>query len=307
MAWQAGRVMDGLHGPVLKRLKEAAQFFCDLSLGSWDFGDSDDAQVTPFTLDRRNAEREWRAWMLGETEGDALAFWLGDAPRVTPPVCQKWITHAESGHAIWRDEAWTARVDASPLGFGTLAAHGHLDAMHVSLWSEGEPVVIDPGTGGYYGDVALRAKLAAWEAHNGPVPVCGRSVPMRAGPFLWREHHDVPKMEVVEEACVVRFACDGPFMKRSVQIAGRSARITDEVCGRTAHVVTWQLAPEWEQVEDLTWRHSNGKVVTLRLEGDGIQKYEVVNEEVSPRFGQVMKAPALRVTFTGRLVSTFSR
>ncbi|MBL9184694.1 MAG: heparinase II/III-family protein [Verrucomicrobiaceae bacterium] len=307
MAWQAGRVMDGLHGPVLKRLKDAAQFFCDLSLGSWDFGDSDDAQVTPFTLDRRNAEREWRAWMLGEKAGDALAFWLGEAPRVAAPKSGRWITHAESGHAIWRDVAWTARVDASPLGFGTLAAHGHLDAMHVSLWCEGEALVIDPGTGGYYGDAALRAKLAAWEAHNGPVPVCGRSVPMRAGPFLWREHHDVPKMEIVNGICVVRFACDGPFMKRSVQMAGRSARITDEVCGRTAHVVTWQLAPEWELVENLTWRHANGAVITLNIEGDAVQSCEVVQNEVSPRFGQVVQAPAVRVTFTGRLVSTFSR
>jgi hypothetical protein len=307
MAWQAGRVMDGLHGMILKRLKDAAQFFCDVSLGAWDFGDSDDAQVTPLTMDRRNAEREWRAWMLGEEEGAALAFWLGEAPRVTSAVRQKWITHAESGHAIWRDEAWTARVDASPLGFGTLAAHGHLDAMHVSLWSAGEPLVIDPGTGGYYGDVDLRASLAAWEAHNGPVPVCGRSVPMRAGPFLWREHHDVPKMEIVDDACVVRFACDGPFTKRSVQIAGKSARITDEVCGRTAHVVTWQLAPEWEMVGELAWRHANGAVVTLSIEGDAVQSCEMVRNVVSPRFGQVMEAPAVRVTFTGRLVSMFSR
>jgi len=226
---------------------------------------------------------------------------------VTPPVWQKWLTHAKSGHAIWRDEAWTARVDASPLGFGTLAAHGHLDAMHVSLWSDGEPLLIDPGTGGYYGDVALRASLAAWEAHNGAVPMWGRSVPMRAGPFLWREHHDVPKMEIVDEACVVRFACDGPFVKRSVQMADKSARITDEVCGRTAHVVTWQLAPEWETEGELAWRHANGAMVTLSIEGDAVQSCEVVRNVVSPRFGQVMEAPAVRVIFTGRLVSTFSR
>ena len=130
---------------------------------------------------------------------------------------------------------------------------------------------------------------------------------MGAGPFLGREHHDVAKMEIVNGICVVRFACDGPFMKRSVQMAGRSARITDEVCGRTAHVVTWQLAPEWELVENLTWRHANGAVITLHIEGDAVKSCEVVQNEVSPRFGQVVQAPAVRVTFTGRLVSTFSR
>jgi hypothetical protein len=311
MAWQSGRVMDGLHGMILKRLKDAAQFFCDVSLGAWDFGDSDDAQVTPFTMDRRNAEREWRAWLLGEEKGAALAFWLGEAPRVTSALRQKWITHAESGHAIWRGEAWTARVDASPLGFGTLAAHGHLDAMHVSLCSNGEPVVIDPGTGGYYGDAALRAKLAAWEVHNGPVPVYGRSVPMRAGPFLWREHHDVPKMEIMDEVCVVRFACDGPFVKRSVQMADSSACITDEVCGRTAHAVVWQLAPEWriggDEGREFVLSHRDGAEVKLHIEGEAIQACEVVRNQVSPRFGQVVKAEAVRVTFTDKLVSTFSR
>lgn len=90
-------------------------------------------------------------------------------------------------------------------------------------------------------------------------------------------------------------------------MAGKSVRITDEVCGRTAHVVTWQLAPEWQLVENLTWRHANGTVVTLSIEGDAVQSCEVVQNEVSPRFGQVVQAPAVRVTFTGRLVSTFSR
>jgi hypothetical protein len=134
---------------------------------------------------------------------------------------------------------------------------------------------------------------------------------MRAGPFLWREHHDVPKMEIVDDACVLRFACDGPFTKRSVQIAGKSARITDEVCGRTAHVVTWQLAPEWriggEDAREFILSHRDGAEVRLRIEGDAVQTCEVVRNVVSPRFGQVVEAAAVRVIFTGRLVSMFSR
>ncbi len=309
MAWQAGRVMDGLHGPVLKRLRDAAQFFCDLSLGEWDFGDNDDAQITPLTMERRHAEREWRAWMLGEAGGAALAFWLGDAPRGVHARDETWITHAESGHAIWRSEAWVARVDASPLGFGNLAAHGHLDALHVSLWTKGVPLIVDPGTGAYYGDVALRAKLAAWEAHNGPVPVCGRSVPVRAGPFLWTDHHDVPKMEIEEDACVVRFACDGPFMRRRVKVNG-AVTIEDEVCGRTAHVVMWQLAPEWavtmEKERVYALKHRDGSCARLCVNGEMIHECEIVTGTVSPRYGQVCEAAAVRITFKGRLASTFS-
>ncbi|MBK8095000.1 MAG: hypothetical protein IPK32_24270 [Verrucomicrobiaceae bacterium] len=118
MAWQAGRVVDGLRGPVLERLRDAARFFCDLSMGGWDFGDSDDAQIMPLTLERAHAELEWRAWMLGEAWGVSLRFWLGDAPRFEASVSRKWLRYSECGQAMWRDLAWSVRVDGSPLGFG---------------------------------------------------------------------------------------------------------------------------------------------------------------------------------------------
>ena len=309
MTWQAGRVMERLHGPVMARLRDAAQYFCDLSMGAWDFGDSDDAQITPLAMRREHAEREWKAWMLGADEGASLRFWLGDPPRVSSGNANTWVTHEESGHAIWRGDPWVARVDASPLGFGSLAAHGHLDAMHVSIWSKGHPLVIDPGTGGYYGDAALRARLAAWEAHNGPVPASGREVPNRAGPFLWMNHHDKPVLEFEDGSCVVRFACDGPFMRRRVKVNGELV-VEDEVCGRMAHVVTWQFAPEWTVTSsaegEFELKHPSGQTARLGVKGDAMQACEIVTNVVSPRFGQVMDAAGVRVRFTGRLVSTFS-
>jgi hypothetical protein len=88
----------------------------------------------------------------GKPEGAILRFWLGESPKgVRSAMRSKWLVHAESGHAIWRDARWTVRADASPLGLGSMAAHGHLDALHVSLWFEQHALVIDPGTGAYYG------------------------------------------------------------------------------------------------------------------------------------------------------------
>jgi hypothetical protein len=181
--------------------------------------------------------------------------------------------------------------------------------MHVSIWANGVPLVIDPGTGAYYGDAALRTRLAAWEAHNGPVPVCGRSSPLRAGPFLWRDHHDVPKMEIEADVCVARFACDGPFMRRRVKV-NSVLTVEDEVCGRTVHAVTWQLPPEWSvelfEERHFVLRHRGGSTVTLSVAGDAIRACEIVANTVSPRFGKVCDAAGVRITFTGRLASTFS-
>jgi hypothetical protein len=75
--------------------------------------------------------------------------------------------------------------------------------------------------------------------------------------------------------------------------------------------VTWQLAPEWriggEDAREFILSHRDGAEVRLRIEGDAVQTCEVVRNVVSPRFGQVVEAAAVRVIFTGRLVSMFSR
>lgn len=103
----------------------------------------------------------------------------------------------ESGQAVCWVGTWQARWDLSPLGYLKTASHGHLDALHLSLWLGGTALVVDPGTGAYYGDVRLRAWLASWAAHNGP-HVPDQDVPRRVGPFLWGESHAKPEWRVVD-------------------------------------------------------------------------------------------------------------
>ena len=72
-----------------------------------------------------------------------------------------------------------------------MAAHGHLDAQHISLWLNGEAMIIDPGTGDYHGDPNLRNWLASRDAHNGP---CSKLAPLaeRKGLLLWSNIHPRP-------------------------------------------------------------------------------------------------------------------
>ena len=97
----------------------------------------------------------------------------------------------DSGQAVCWTGDWILRWDLSPLGYLSTAAHGHLDALHLSLWLREVAIVIDPGTGAYYGDARLRAWLASWSAHNGPM-VPGVDFPKRLGPFLWGPPHQTP-------------------------------------------------------------------------------------------------------------------
>lgn len=308
--WHARQAMRAADSMVEARLARGAQFFRDASHAEepWDFGDSDDAQIVPVSEDRARAAAEWKAWMLGNDAGGALAFWLGDPPggvRAMPE--DEWHAYPESGIAVIECSGWKARLDSSPLGFGSLAAHGHLDALHLSLWHGPHAVVIDPGTGGYYGDEALRTKLASWEWHNGPVPVEGRERPHRAGIFLWRHHHDAPRLDASGHICRASLACDGPLVRREVSFEGEAWQIVDEVVNARPHVVRWRLSPEWsltKQVQnELRFEGPGGKKLRLGVEGGDLWRVSADRDVVSPRFGQTAESPVVTIEFRRRLVS----
>jgi hypothetical protein len=183
-----------------------------------------------------------------------------------------------------------------------------LDALHASIWMQNVPLIIDPGTGSYYGNAALRRDLSAWEAHNGPVPVSGRESPKRAGPFLWMNHHEVPKLAVGGEKCSV--SLDGVQRVVTILEADKSVCITDTLSDEQEHIVTWQFAPEWSvnavSAREFDLRHVDGLTAKLSLNGEDVRSCEVVKKTVSPRFAQVVEAAAVCVRFTGSLASTFS-
>src|SRR5215510_9478827 len=110
---------------------------------------------------------------------------------------EDWFHFPDSGQCVARVGFWSLRWDLSPLGYLQTAAHGHLDALHLSIWVKGVAVVIDPGTGAYHADVRLRTWLASGAAHNGPCPCPDwQESPRRAGPFLWSGHHAPPALEL---------------------------------------------------------------------------------------------------------------
>jgi hypothetical protein len=316
MVWQAIRVMGGKTGPVADRLREAARFFCDLvhDREPWDFGDSDDAQVTPLPSQRRTALAEWKAWLLGQEQGAALRYWLGAPPTGVVPLSPRtWKVYPLSGLAVQDVNGWKVRVDGSPLGFGRLAAHGHLDALHVSLWDGGRALVIDPGTGTYFKNPEVRTRLASWELHNGPLPLMGRVRPHRAGPFLWTRHHPAPQLALEGEACTVRLTCSGLLVSRTVQYVAEADawRLTDAIAGGQAHVVRWRLAPQWQLVGQwatgITVEHPAGGRVTLAVESDALMGFEVGEDLVSPHFGELARGMVATLTFKKRLTSLWQR
>ncbi|HVY71404.1 MAG TPA: heparinase II/III-family protein [Verrucomicrobiae bacterium] len=245
----------------------------------WDYGDSDSAHMLPFFVAEATAGQEWRSWMIQRGESAGIEYWQGatrdsfttelsadhdwintetfDLPLLAkvfplPPKDPQlaWLVFPDSGQAVCRAGRWTLRWDLSPLGYLNTAAHGHLDALHLSLWLDGHALVIDPGTGAYYADKSLRAWLASRSAHNSPCPA-GPEWPRRLGPFLWEQHHRPPSWhgpgQPAETTLAAKFDLPGVSFERTVTLSPDQTRceVTDQVAsGATAEFsVRWQFAP----------------------------------------------------------------
>lgn len=75
--------------------------------------------------------------------------------------------------------------DCGPLGFESIAAHGHADSLSFTLDAYGKEFLIDPGTYTYIADDPFRNYFRSTSAHN-TVVIDGQDQSEIAGPFIWK-------------------------------------------------------------------------------------------------------------------------
>ena len=75
-------------------------------------------------------------------------------------------------------------ADAGPLGYQTIAAHGHADALAFTLFVGGREIFIDPGTYAYHTEERWRQYFRGTAAHN-TVRVDGKDQSTSGGKFMW--------------------------------------------------------------------------------------------------------------------------
>lgn len=126
-------------------------------------------------------------WLLGDAAATEFAALEGSASVSAPER-----KFPDGGYYILgEDFAAPAEVrivaDAAPLGYLSIAAHGHADALSFTLSVAGCPMLIDPGTYAYHTDKKWRDYFRGTSAHNTlRVDELDQSVP--AGNFLWLRH-----------------------------------------------------------------------------------------------------------------------
>lgn len=82
------------------------------------------------------------------------------------------------------DDRISAAIDCGPLGFGSIAAHGHADALSFTLRCGGVEVLSDSGTYDYFTYPEWRNYLRSTAAHN-TVCVDDKNQSELLGLFLW--------------------------------------------------------------------------------------------------------------------------
>lgn len=123
------------------------------------------------------------AWLLGEQGRQAYAA-LPDAAATTLPRAFPHGGYWIMGARLDTPSEVRLIADAGPLGYLGIAAHGHTDALALSLSVAGQPVLIDPGTYAYHTQKQWRDYFRGTSAHN-TVRVDGQDQSVSGGNFLW--------------------------------------------------------------------------------------------------------------------------
>jgi hypothetical protein len=292
----------GLHAPaaVRERLRASLEFARMIRRADGtvpQVGDEDDGRVLLAA----------EGWTRLDLVGNALAAWLGAPglaaepqalaqllcgrralpPRVSPDGARAFPF---GGYTVWRSHGLLVTFDHGPLGLGAIAAHGHADALSITLSRAATPLVVDPGTYAYHEDPASRDRFRGTPWHA-TVNFGGRSQSEMLGPFLWGRRAEV---DPDGDGWLCRWA-SGDRHRRRVVMAGHTVVIEDLVAGSGAEL-SFPLAPGAEVAFDGARATARNGALTAAFEATGIEGWRVEPMEFSARFGE--RVPALRLAAT---------
>jgi hypothetical protein len=137
---------------------------------------------------------------------------------------------AEGGYGVLRRTGggdMVAVVDVGPLGYLSLCAHGHADALSLTLSIAGQPVLIDPGTYLYHSGGAWRDYFRSTAAHN-TVVIDGQDQSRPGGPFMWltKAQVEVESFERSEDRVYLAARHTG-YERRGIGVVHRREVILD--------------------------------------------------------------------------------
>ena len=239
---------------------------------------------------------------------------------VEAPVRGGMQIFATGGYTVVREheDDWPLLLvfDHGPLGYLSIAAHGHADALAIWLHVGGVPVFVDAGTFLYHAGGVWRDILRSTAAHN-TLAVENEGASIASGQFNW-SHKAIARLrsQIRPPNWSIEAEHDGYASRFGVTHCRRLTRtangfdVIDSLAGAMVpHAVSirFLLAPDLKLVSDNSgWstRLPNGAVVSIQGPA-GFKAIRARGDEVAPagwistRFGD--REPADQLLFNGRL------
>lgn len=200
-------------------------------------------------------------------------------------------------------------IDHAELGFGTIAAHGHADALSVQMMVDGKVILADPGTFIYHCNLPMRNEFRKTVNHNTIAMLDDNGNPIdqsqMLGAFLWgrKAHCTLEKFQTSSSVDTLTASHDGylPFRhQRTVEFIGKDTskpilRVKDAM-GEGKWVATWMLGADCsvkEEGEEWTIKN-DGQIVVLSV-GTDVDRIAVEDVEVSEEYGVKRPSKAIRI------------
>lgn len=259
-------------------------------------------------------------WLLGDDAATRHANKATKARRIKPrrrsfPTGGYYIL----GKDLGKGTEIRMVVDAGPLGYQSIAAHGHADALSVTLSVQGNEILVDPGTYAYHTQRRWREYFRGTRAHN-TVVVDGADQSVSGGNFMWIRHASArcllwkvsrERDEFIGEHDGYMRLPDPARHQRTVFFVRDQSRflIMDRIDAKAEHVVEryWHFAEDCQVTVDgleilvatngvqVRLRCLDGHCEALRLRGSD----DPIGGWVSRRFD--VKVPSTTVVWKNRI------
>jgi hypothetical protein len=275
-------------------------------------GDADDGIV--FRLDSPGSDRAEQLLALGDAvlrrsqPTHPGVRWLlhtlpGKRPEADPHESETGWAFPDGGYLLFGSHFGEpgeikGMVDCGPLGYLGIAAHGHADALALTLSIGGEECLVDPGTYSYWQEPKWRDYFRGTSAHN-TVRIDGLDQSVSGGRFMWlkKARASIERMPQSPHEFDFRGSHDGyerladPVRHmRSVRFDAASATLTvrDEIAAKKHHQVElfWHFAPGLDVRLNSAGLHVRGKRFALQMHAHGADlKLELVRGNENPPLG----------------------
>ncbi|MDO4301378.1 MAG: alginate lyase family protein [Clostridia bacterium] len=246
-------------------------------------------------------------WLFTEEEINNI----GLKPLYSPngSVCYK-----EGGNSVLRskDGRVLIGIDHAALGFGSIAAHGHGDALSFQMFVDGEPVFADPGTYIYHCDLNSRNEFRMTKNHN-TVCIDNKNQSEMLGAFLWGKRaecklidYKVDREKIRIEACHNGYAPNIHSRIFEYNCADK-LRITDSFTGGGKKEINFILSPYVEayvkgEIINLKYRDIN---INMQFECESEIEIKKDKRFYSKSYGSKCQTSALIISTKGLWVTTY--